>query len=57
MAIGTLLALGEKPLMQRTVKEYLWGYQDPLLSMGKRLLPQLISSDQVSVFGSVVIFI
>ncbi len=38
-----------------TVKEYLWGYQDPILSTLKRQLPQLVSNDQVSVFGSVVI--
>jgi hypothetical protein len=41
--------------MQMTVKEYLWGYQDPILSTLKRQLPQLVSNDQVSVFGSVVI--
>jgi hypothetical protein len=53
-AIGSVLSLIEKPIMQKTVKEYLWGYQDPILSTLKRQLPQLVSNDQVSVFGSVV---
>ena len=42
--------------MQRTVKEFLWGYQDPVLSSLKNYLPQLVSNDQVSVFASAVIF-
>ncbi len=54
--IGTLLSFIEKPIMQRTVKEYLWGYQDPILNILKTELPQLVSDDQVSVFGSVVRF-
>ncbi len=41
--------------MQRTVKEYLWGYQDPILGILKNRLPQLVSNDQISVFGSKVI--
>jgi len=54
--IGTILSTAfEKPIMKRTVKEYLWGYQDPILSGLKSLLPQLVSDDQVSVFASVVI--
>ncbi|CAF4337870.1 unnamed protein product, partial [Adineta steineri] len=40
--------------MQRTVKEYLWGYEDPILNILKKQLPQLVSNDQVSVFASVV---
>jgi hypothetical protein len=54
-AIGLALSLIEKPIMQKTVKEYLWGYEDPILSTLKRQLPQFVSNDQVSVFGSVVI--
>ena len=41
--------------MKRTVKEYLWGYQDPILNILKTLLPQLVTDDQVSVFASAVI--
>lgn len=55
--IGTLLNTLEKPTMQRTVKEYLWGYSDPILSNLKKLLPQLVPNDQISVFASAVIFI
>jgi len=54
--IGTVLSFIEKPIMQRTVKEYLWGYQDPILNILKKELPQLVTDDQVSVFGSVVRF-
>ncbi|CAF4507208.1 unnamed protein product, partial [Rotaria magnacalcarata] len=46
--IGTVLSLAEKPIMQLTVKEYLWGYQDPILSLLKNRLPQLVMNDQVS---------
>lgn len=40
--------------MQLTVKEYLWGYEDTILKVLKNRLPQLVTNDQVSVFGSVV---
>lgn len=40
--------------MQRTVKEYLWGYSDPLLSQLKKILPTLVPDDQISVFATVV---
>jgi hypothetical protein len=54
--IGTILSTAfEKPIMKRTVKEYLWGYQDPILAVLKSRLPQFVSDDQVSVFASVVI--
>ncbi|CAF2858108.1 unnamed protein product [Rotaria sp. Silwood2] len=52
--IGTILSFVEKPIMQRTIKEYLWGYQDPILSILKKRLPQLVMDDQISVFASVV---
>jgi hypothetical protein len=42
--------------MKRTVKEFLWGYQDPILNILKTLPAQLVTDDQVSVFASVVIF-
>jgi hypothetical protein len=41
--------------MQRTVKEYLWGYSDPILRALKKAVPQFVPNDQVSVFGSAVI--
>lgn len=40
--------------MTRTVKEYLWGYEDPLLHSLKTLLPKIVRDDQISVFASVV---
>ncbi|CAF0969014.1 unnamed protein product [Rotaria sordida] len=52
--IGTILSFVEKPIMQRTIKEYLWGYQDPILSILKKRLPQLVMDDQISAFASVV---
>ncbi|CAF3768756.1 unnamed protein product [Rotaria sp. Silwood1] len=52
--IGTILTIVEKPIMQRTIKEYLWGYEDPILSILKNRLPQLVMNDQISVFASVV---
>jgi hypothetical protein len=53
--VGELLAVQEKPLMYRTVKEYLWGYQDPLLHMLKKDFPDIVTSDQVSAFSASVI--
>ena len=45
----------ETPTMKRTVKEYLWGYEDPLLSYLKAILPDLVPNDQISVFAAAVI--
>ena len=53
--IERVLSVSEPPTMQRTVREYLWGYEDPLLRTLKGLLPQFVTDDQVSVFASVVI--
>ncbi|UJR09756.1 hypothetical protein I4U23_013983 [Adineta vaga] len=52
--IGLLLSTVEKPVMKRPVKEYLWGYRDPILGMLKDKLPSLVSNDQISVFASAV---
>lgn len=54
--IERILSVSEPPTMQRTVREYLWGYEDPLLKTLKGFLPKLVTDDQVSVFASVVIF-
>ena len=53
--IGLLLSTIEKPIMKRTVKEYLWGYRDPILGTLKDKFPSLVTNDQVSVFASAVI--
>lgn len=53
--IGLLLSTVEKPIMKRTVKEYLWGYRDPILGALKDKFPSLVTNDQVSVFASAVI--
>lgn len=56
--VGELLSAQEKPLMQHTVKEFLWGYHDPLLGMLKSEFPDIIHDDQVSVFeASVILYI
>ena len=52
--IGELLSIQEQPIMQRSVKEYLWGYQDPLLHILKRELPELVTDDQVSAYNVAV---
>jgi hypothetical protein len=52
--IGNLLSVKESPIMQRTVKEFIWGYQDPLLNELKSNFPFLVTDDQISVFASVV---
>lgn len=52
--VGELLAIQEHPIMTRTVKEILWGYQDPLLHILKKDLPELVTSDVVSVFYAAV---
>jgi len=54
--VGELLSVQEQPLMQRTVKEYLWGYHDPLLKFLKREFPDIVSDDEVSAFYASVIF-
>ena len=52
--IGELLSITAKPLMTLSIREYLWGYQDPLLHILKREFPELVTNDQVAVFGSTV---
>ncbi|CAF0851637.1 unnamed protein product [Didymodactylos carnosus] len=53
--IGEILSsFNEKPVMKRTVHEYLWGYTDPLLSLAKSMLPDLVTDDQIAVFGQAV---
>ncbi len=54
--VGGLLSAKEKPLMQRTVKEYLWGYHDPLLKLLKSEFPDIVTDDVVSAFYASVIF-
>lgn len=49
-----LLSVTEKLIMQRTIREFLWGYEDPLLKTLKQLLPKLIRDDEISVFAIVV---
>ncbi len=53
--VGEFLAIQEKPYMQRTVKEFLWGYQDPLLKLLKEVFPKIVANDEVSVFYASVI--
>ncbi|UJR36346.1 hypothetical protein I4U23_029073 [Adineta vaga] len=48
--VGELLDAQEKPFMQHTVKDFLWGYQDPLLHILKKEFPDIVTSDQVSAF-------
>lgn len=43
--------------MQRSVKEFLWGYEDPLLKLLQGIFPSLIASDLVSVFNASVIYL
>ena len=52
--VGELLSIQENPIMTRTVKELLWGYEDPLLRILKKDLPDLVPSDIVSVFNAAV---
>jgi len=51
---GGLLDSVEKPFMQRTVQEFLWGYEDPLLKELKEDFPKIIPSAEVSVFNASV---
>jgi hypothetical protein len=51
---GELLSIEEKPIMRHTVKDYLWGYTDPLLQKLQSQFPDIISSDQVSAFNASV---
>jgi lysosome membrane protein 2 len=44
------LANFEKPIMQRTVHELLWGYNDTLLAFLKKNIPDLVSTTEVSVY-------
>ncbi|CAF2399961.1 unnamed protein product [Rotaria sp. Silwood2] len=48
--VGDLLSAQEKPIMKRSVKEYIWGYQDPLLHMLKSEFPSIITDDEVSAY-------
>jgi hypothetical protein len=49
------LANFEKPIMQRTVYELLWGYNDTLLAFIKKNIPGLVSTTEVSVYYASVI--
>lgn len=42
--------------MTRTVKEFLWGYEDPLLKLLKDIFPTIVQDDTVSVFNASVIY-
>jgi hypothetical protein len=53
--VAQLLSFQESPIMRRTVKEYLWGYQDAFLEKLKEEFPTIVTSDQVSVFYASVI--
>ena len=48
--VGELLSVQEKPVMQHSVKEFLWGYQDPLLHTLRKEFPEIVTTDQVSAF-------
>jgi hypothetical protein len=52
--IEQFLSSISEPLMTRSIGEYLWGYEDPLLHELKSLFPELVSDDRVALFGSVV---
>ncbi|CAF1499933.1 unnamed protein product [Rotaria magnacalcarata] len=52
--VGELLSVQEKPIMQHTVQELLWGYTDPLLRILKTEFPDIISDDRVSIFDASV---
>ncbi|CAF3703471.1 unnamed protein product [Rotaria socialis] len=52
--VADVVATIEKPLMTRSVREYLWGYQDPLLHIFKKILPEIVLDDQIALFGSAV---
>ena len=41
--------------MQRTVKEFLWGYEDSILKFIEKEFPDFVSNDQVSVYYASVI--
>jgi hypothetical protein len=50
-----LLHSQEQPIKHLTVKEFLWGYQDPLLRTLHKEFPNIVPDDQVSVFNASVI--
>ncbi|CAF1007395.1 unnamed protein product [Adineta steineri] len=52
--IGDLLNSQEKPIMQLSVKDYLWGYDDPLLKILHHEFPELVTDDKVSAFNASV---
>ncbi len=53
--VGGLLSNVEKPIMQHTVYELLWGYNDTLLNFTKQHFPTLVSTAEVSVYYASVI--
>ncbi|CAF3376522.1 unnamed protein product [Rotaria sp. Silwood1] len=52
--VGGLLSGQEKPIMKLSVKEYIWGYQDPLLHVLKSEFPDIITDDEVSVYNAAI---
>ena len=53
--IEGFLSYEEKPIMNRTVHQLLWGYEDRLLQLVKTVLPKVVESDIISVYNASVI--
>jgi len=51
---GMLHALAQ-PVMQRSVKELLWGYQDEVLTEIQKFSPAMVPTTIVSIFNQSVI--
>lgn len=54
MAFNVLTArLGSKPTVSITAHDYLWGYNEPLISLGNSILPGWINFDTLGVLDRV----
>jgi len=56
MALGTLMSsMKAPPLLNLTVYDFLWGYDDPLVTIGSTLLPNVISFKRLGILDRVII--
>lgn len=57
LAISTLTSsLNSQPVLNLTVHDYLWGYEDPLVSLGANIIPSIITFDKLGILDRVKLF-
>lgn len=53
MAVRTLIKLKSQPIVPQTVKEYLFGYESEVVTLGKTWMPDRITYDKLGLVDRV----